>query len=105
MVGRLRAQKTGEKIESLLETFGIWYVKIDEFLSYIYENRTTRKHRKRWRQLERWFLESIEENRFDRKVLKSWLLKDGGETLFSIYRTELDSLFKNTAFGRFNIHD
>jgi hypothetical protein len=105
MAGRARARKFEEKMESLLEDFRISYLQIGEFLSYIYENRTTMKHRKRWQQLERWFIESVEKSRFDKKVLKSWLLQGGGEYLFRIYQAELDSLFKTTAFGRFNIHD
>ena len=102
-VGRLR-RKTGEKIESLLETIRDSYLQIDDFLSYIYENRDTRQHRKRWRQLERWFMGSVDKGRFGSNVLKSWLLQGGGETIFGIYQAKLDTLFKTTAFGRFNIH-
>jgi hypothetical protein len=94
-VGRLR-RKTGEKIESLLETIRDSYLQIDDFLSYIYENRDTRQHRKRWRQLERWFMGSVDKGRFGSKVLKSWLLQGGGETIFGIYQAELDTLFKTS---------
>lgn len=105
MAKRARARKTGEKMEALLEMFRTSYLQVDEFLSYIYENRTAPQYRQRWRQIEQWFIKSAEKNIFSGKVLKDWLVQGGGEALPRIYQAELHAIFEATAFGRFNIRD